>query len=252
MEGFDFMKEKIYTIPITEIFEEKCFCPFCRLYERLSTEEVKYAIGPAMMEPDYRAKTNAMGFCKEHIKELNSYPKALALSLIFESHLDRIDAAFNKVPKPAKKSLFKKDKNKDINEYLEEFVSFDGTCVICEKINHTFNRYLEIFCYMIDKDKDFLSTVLESDGFCLPHYTAILNTLKNNVGEKRFIELAEKLNELEKTKFLKYKEDISAFIKSFDYQNAGKPLTVPDDTVIKTSYLLNGEFEKLKKKLDDI
>ena len=253
MKGLDFMKEKIYTIPITEIFEEECFCPFCKLFKRLSEEEIKYAIGPAMMEPDYRAKTNELGFCREHIKELNSYPKALALSLVIDTHLDRISNVFDTEFKKEKKSLFKKsDFKEDIENYLEELNSFDSTCVICEKVNYTFLRYLDTFCFMIDKDKDFLSKVLESDGFCIPHYTAILNALKRNVSSTKFIELAEKLNALEKKKFSKYKSDVEAFIKSFDYHNAGKPLSVPSDTVLKSSYLLNGEFEKLNKKLDDI
>jgi len=106
MEGFDFMKEKIYTIPITEIFEEKCFCPFCKLHERLSEEEIKYALGAAMMEPDYRARTNKLGFCREHMRELNALPKALAMSLVLDTHLDRVSEALEKKLDCSKKSFF--------------------------------------------------------------------------------------------------------------------------------------------------
>jgi hypothetical protein len=82
------MKEKIYTIPITEVFESPCFCPFCALEKRLNDEEVTYALGPAMMEPDYRILTNEKGFCQAHMKELNSLPKILPLALVQQSVLD--------------------------------------------------------------------------------------------------------------------------------------------------------------------
>lgn len=242
------MKEKIYTIPVTEIFEEECFCPFCKLHKRLSEEEVKYAIGAAMMEPDYRAKTNKLGFCKEHIKEINSYPKALATALILESHLDTIGEAFKNKPE-GKKGLFNKDKK---DKFTDSFNEFNGTCAICEKIEYTFSRYMDTFIYMIDKNDDFLEKVLESDGFCMPHFTDIINRLKENVGEKKYKLLCEKLTELQEKKFNKYRDYIKEFVASFDYQNAGKPMNAPSDTVLKASWLLNGEFETLKKKLDNI
>lgn len=249
MKGFDFVKEKIYTIPITEAFEEKCFCPFCKIYKKLSEEEVKYALGPAMMEPDYRAVTNIKGFCKEHIKELNSLPKALAMALVLESHLDKVGEALKSNPEK-EKGLMKNSKN--INSFINELNSFDGSCAICDKINHTFLRYIDTFIYMIDKNEDFLEKVLESDGFCMPHYTMILNSAKNNLSSKKFIEIVTKLNEKQYEKFFKYKSDVKMFIESFDYKNAGKKSDVPKDTNLKTSYFLNGEFEKPNKKLDDI
>ena len=48
------MKETIYTIPINEAYDENCECPLCFLYSRLEKEAVEYALGAAMMEPDYR------------------------------------------------------------------------------------------------------------------------------------------------------------------------------------------------------
>lgn len=247
------MKEKIYTIPITEIFEEKCFCPFCQLHNRLSEEEIKYALGAAMMEPDYRAKTNKLGFCREHMRELNSLPKALAMSLVLDTHLDRVNEALDKKLDNSKKSFFNKSDIKgDIASFVEEFNSFNETCAICDKINYTFSRYMDTFIYMLEKNGDFLEKVLQSEGFCFPHYTMILNAAKENLSPDNFVSIISKLNSLQKEKYSKYKKDIKDFIESFDYKNAGKPSVAPGDTVIKTSYLLNGEFEKLKKKLDDI
>ena len=81
------MKEKIYTIPITEVFESPCFCPFCALEKRLNDEEVTYALGPAMMEPDHRVESNEKGYCRRHFEELFKRPNKLSLALVMDTYM---------------------------------------------------------------------------------------------------------------------------------------------------------------------
>ena len=57
------MKESIYTIPISEVFEPRCGCPLCRLRDTLEQRCIDYIMGAAMMEPDIRIRTNEQGFC---------------------------------------------------------------------------------------------------------------------------------------------------------------------------------------------
>ena len=245
------MKETIYTIPISEIYEEECFCPFCKLYKRLEREEIRYSMGAAMMEPDYRALTNESGFCKAHMREVQSLPKALAQALVFQSHLKKLEKLLNSQLKNEKKGFgFKKEKD-NAEEYIEALERVNNDCVVCNKINHHFERYVQTFIDMLKKEKDFFKKVEESDGFCLPHYEVILKEAKRKLNPKDFNEIAEMLYKIEINKFSKYQGDIDKFIESFDYHNAGKPCPVPGDTVLKTAFLLDGEFEKLPKKLEE-
>ena len=46
------MKEKIYTIPVTEAFQQDCECPLCLMEEKLEEEALEYTLGASMMEPD--------------------------------------------------------------------------------------------------------------------------------------------------------------------------------------------------------
>lgn len=245
------MKETIYTIPVNEVFSEKCFCPFCKLYARLEQEEIKYALGPAMMEPDYRAITNEQGFCKHHMREVNALPKALALSLVIESHLDTIKEAFDIDVLGEKKKLSLKKETTKKDEHKEKINAVNNGCAICSKINRHFLRYIDTFIDMA-KDKEFLEKIKESDGFCLPHYELIFDAARKKLSGKDFKEIFGVIMEAEKKKFEKYEKDIKTFIESFDYQNAGKTCSAPSDTVIKASYFLNGEFDKPNKKLEDV
>ncbi|MBE7064154.1 MAG: hypothetical protein E7390_10290, partial [Ruminococcaceae bacterium] len=60
------MRDTIYTIPLTDVFEPKDGCPLCRLYDILEERCVEYIMGAAMMEPDVRVETNRLGFCRHH------------------------------------------------------------------------------------------------------------------------------------------------------------------------------------------
>ena len=48
------MREDICSIPISEIFEPKDGCPFCRMRDMLEDRMATYITGAAMMEPDVR------------------------------------------------------------------------------------------------------------------------------------------------------------------------------------------------------
>lgn len=45
------MREDICSIPISEIFEPKDGCPFCRMRDMLEDRMATYITGAAMMEP---------------------------------------------------------------------------------------------------------------------------------------------------------------------------------------------------------
>ena len=82
------MEEKIYTIPVTEAFEKKDGCPFCRLRRDLEDAERDLIMGASMMEPDIRQNTNALGFCRRHYDKMLVMNNKLSLALMLESHLN--------------------------------------------------------------------------------------------------------------------------------------------------------------------
>lgn len=243
------MKETIYTIPVTEIFDEECFCPFCTLYKRLEEEEVSYAVGPAMMEPDYRALTNEKGFCQSHITMLNALPKVLPLALVLKSRMNTLSSVL-RLPE-----LSEKPKKKDrrlLDEYIDKLAETKDTCVICERIESNTERYMDTFIDLISEKEDFFSKVRQSGGFCMPHYIEILTHAKKALNTKELKRVLPGLYELQQKKFEKHRADTEIFIDSFDYKNAGKPCSAPGDTVTKSSFLLNGEFTPVKKTLKDV
>ena len=243
------MKETIYTIPINEALEKQCFCPLCEMYKDLERSEVKYAVGPAMMEPDFREITNQKGFCKKHIADLNAESKALPLALVFDTHLAEIEKIFD-TDMSGKKGVFKKDDRTE--KFVGELKNVAESCVICERIESTFARYIDNFVYLLKKDGEFLEKVLKTEGFCMEHFTMLAEKAKAELSDSDFKKSFLPIADLQKKRVAQYHKYIKNFVDKFDYRNKDKPLDAPKDTLMQTSRLLNGEFEPKEKKLDNI
>ena len=245
------MKEKIYTIPITEAFEKESFCPFCTMHKSLDEEAVTYTVGPAMMEPDFRIITNETGFCQKHMRDLHAKSKALPLSLVIDTHLSEVEKLLCIEPPQKKKTLFKKDTNPK-NEFADSLVKLSSSCAVCNRIEHTFSRYFNTFVYMLKKEKGFLEKVLKCEGFCMEHFALMAKAAAENMTDSEFEKLFAPIIQLQKKRVGTYKRHIKSFADSFDYRNAGKKVDAPKDILLKSGYLLNGEFEPKEKDLGDI
>ena len=149
------MKEKIYTIPVNEAYDKDCECPLCELEKKLEEEGVQYALGAAMMEPDYRIESNAKGYCRRHFSMMFAAPNKLPLALILDTHLNELRSKLKKLEKSTKSletehaGLFKKNSagkaSEEISEMLEKT---EKSCMICEKMEHTMVRYIDVLLYM--------------------------------------------------------------------------------------------------------
>ena len=244
------MKETIYTIPINDALDKECFCPLCEMYKDLEEAEVRYAVGPAMMEPDFRELTNKKGFCKKHMADLGAESKALALALVFDTHLAELEKIME-TDLSAKKGIFGKGEN-GFEKLADELKEVKESCVICERIESTFARYIDNFVYLLKKDGDFLNKVLKTEGFCMEHFSMLFKVAAKEMSSSEFKKCFVPVIEHQKLRLKKYHGYIKNFVDSFDYRNKGKEMDAPKDTLVKTGFLLNGEFEPKDKNLKNI
>ena len=82
------MKDKLYTIPLTEAFQAEDECPFCYIERKLEQDALNFTLGSSSsyMESDIREQTDEMGFCKEHFKKMYKYGNPLGNALILQTH----------------------------------------------------------------------------------------------------------------------------------------------------------------------
>ena len=233
--------DQIYTIPVNEAFEavgggENCTCPFCLMYNRLEDNELDLILGASMMEPDVRLKTNELGFCADHLSLLFDRGKRLPLALMLESHLDSIAAEL----KPSGLSgMFPAKAGEAAAKRLDK-LSHD--CYICSRIEYNFTRMVETAALLWQSDSAFHEKVKKAPFFCLPHYGMFLQTAKERLSKKDFVEFFADISAVENTYFDKLREDVSWFCKKFDYRYENEPWGDAKDAPERAKMFLNGQL----------
>jgi len=220
-------KETIYTIPINEAFEAETECPLCEIAKRLEKEAIEYALGPAMMEPDHRELSNEKGYCNHHFRMLFKAENKLPLALVLDTHLAELRKKLSPLANPEKKGLFKK------NTETTPLTSTISSCIVCDKINHTMDRYIKNLIDMWHDDADFSRKLENSKGFCIPHFDLLYNSSNDTAFKKA---IAEK----EAQELVRIQEDIHKFTLKFDYRNRDMEWGTAKDAPIRTTEKIAG------------
>ena len=247
------MKEQIYTIPLNEAYDKNCGCPLCYLEKKLEKEGIDYALGAAMMEPDYRTDSNKTGYCRNHFTMMFAKPNKLSLALVLDTHLEEIRNSLAKMDKRAqalgeeKGGIFKKS---SADSFIEEAVAklgeIEDGCMICKKINHTMERYADVLLYLWDNDEKFREKFDRSSGLCIPHSRLLLKNVKKSLPEKSAKRFISALWKKQTEEMSKLQEDIHKFTLKFDYRNKDMPWGTAQDAPVRTINRIAGSIEELE------
>lgn len=206
------MRDSIYTIPISEVFDPKCGCPICSMRNTLEERCIEYIMGAAMMEPDVRIETNRQGFCKFHFDLMTKQKNRLSLALMLESHLKEIqENGFKISAKSTQNGFFKKkapEKTKD-------------TCFVCNKIEWAEERMLDTVLKMYSQSADFRKLYQEQEMLCLPHFRKLSEYAQAKMDKKVLPDFLKDSIRLCKNSLDVIAEDVSHYCKMFDYRNSG-------------------------------
>lgn len=226
------MREKIYTIPVNEAFDDQSGkCPFCLLYEKLQEDELTLILGASMMEPDVRIQTNEKGFCGKHFHMLRTRKNRLGLGLIMESHLDEVKKAI----KPG--GFLARDKSAAPKKNIE---SLEKSCYICDRIAFNFDNMIDTAAMLYEGEKEFRTKFAAQKCFCLPHYRKLLEA-SVKMSKKYREEMAEDAAKVVGAYLDKLKEDVSWFCKKFDYRYDKEPWYDAKDAIERAITFLTAE-----------
>jgi hypothetical protein len=251
------MKEKIYTIPVTEAFSEDCECPVCRLEKKLEDEYVAYFLGPSLMEPDCRLATNEKGFCRRHFEQLyNRQENRLGLGLVIDTHLQELTGKLGRLQGAGKtaggsgasaiKSLASKlssrpaDSAKFIDEALALLAGLENSCAICSKLEYTMERYMDVIMYLWAREADFRQLFNSKKGFCLVHFRLLLESAKKYLKQSEAAVFADNLLKMQVSNLERIQQEVHWFTKKFDYRNSDAPWGNSKDALPRSIQKLAG------------
>lgn len=223
------MREDICTIPVSEVFEPKEGCPFCRMRDEAERRGIDYIMGPAMMEPDVRVKTNELGFCADHFAMLQKENGRLALALMLESHLLDLEERLFAPNRPA---LLRPSPKKQ--RYRAARV--EETCFLCDRMEYGMSRMLATVYRLYDREPEFRTLFSAQPQFCLPHYRLLLDGADAALGKDRAAQLKKTAGEIMRTHLKALGADLRHFCSMFDYRNndAGADWGTSRDVIERT------------------
>ncbi len=226
------MRERIYTIPVNEAFEQsEKGCPFCLLYNRLESTELELILGASMMEPDIRRETNKKGFCKTHYEAMFDMKNRLGLALMLESHLQELLGRL-KFGKLYSKNIAAKP--------ISAIEKLDRDCYVCDRIEDKMSKMFSTTVYLYHTEPEFVTKFGSQTMFCLPHYKQLLDTGFKEMDKKGYRVLANHADKIVWGYLSELKGDVSWFCKKFDYRFGDEPWGNSKDAVERSIRFLSG------------
>ena len=206
------MRESILTIPINEVFEPREGCPICAMRNTVEQHICEYIMGAAMMEPDVRQETNALGFCHTHFNGLLKQNNRLSLALMLNTRLGTLRSEIFE-----KKSIFftKGAKAKKCSEVEE-------TCFVCSKVDWGVERMIDTVFTMWREDGKFRNLYKSQQYVCIPHYNLLMSNVQTKLPKNEQKDFVDATDALIESYIKQLNSDVNEFCNSFDYRNAGK------------------------------
>ncbi len=233
------MREHIYTIPVNEAFENSGDdCPFCTLYRKLEENELDLILGASMMEPDVRIETNKKGFCTYHFGKMLPRKNRLGIALMLQSHLEE-------VKKEVKQGgFFSRD---HAAKPVKNISRLEESCYICDRIENNLSAMFQTAVYLYEEEKEFKKKFEKQKAFCLPHYKRLLEASKC-INKDMKAELEKTAQSILFASMDSLYEDVSLFIKKFDYRFDDLPWGNSKDSIERAIALLTSEDYRIKSK----
>lgn len=249
------MKERIYTIPVNEAYEKDCECPLCELEKQQERQAVEYALGAAMMEPDYRVESNEKGYCNHHYNQMFAATKKLPLALVLDTHLMELRQKIDKLEKTAKSlekekgGIFKRSgADKAVNQIDEILGKTECSCMVCEKVDKNMEKFIDVLIWLWATEPDFREKFDNSKGVCLKHFRMLVDHSKKSVKDDQAARFIGALISKEIKELNRMQEDIHKFTLKFDYNNRdmewGTAIDAPLRTIEKISGYIINDYEE--------
>lgn len=226
------MRENIATIPLLKALEARDECPFCFLEREAEQHAVSFILGSAYMEDDIREQTDATGFCRHHFKMMYDYGNRLGSALILSTHLKKLNEELAKEMDafvPGKSSFVNRLKKTNATAETTPKTALGAwidqktkSCYVCTHFNQIYGRYLDTFFDLYKNDSDFKKMVLESKGFCLPHFKDLVETAENKLNDAQKKEFYPSAFSLMRENMERLQEEVAWFVEKNDYRNKDK------------------------------
>lgn len=243
------MKEKLYTIPLNDAVNANDECPFCIIERNVEQDLLDFVLGSgsSYMESDVRGITDKEGFCRNHFKKMFEYGNTLGNGWILKTHYVRMNQEMSeqfKAFSPKKSSLLNKrgkgeGRQNSIGIWAAEK---ENSCYICKQFNETYDRYMDTFFILYQKDSAFREKIEHSKGFCLHHFGDLCEAAESKLSNKEKTSFYPAMFSLMERNMKRMADDVAWLVEKFDYRNKDADWKASKDAVQRGMQKLKGGY----------
>lgn len=242
------MKEKLYTIELTDALHAEEECLFCWLERKLEQENLEFVLGSSYMESDIREQTDQAGFCRHHTKMMFDYGNSLGNAWILKSRLEYLNQNLKQQMKtygqePGGGFLDRMRKNGGRMQGASAWIEQEEShCYVCTRMKGIYERMLDTFVHQLKHDAHFGEVLMNSRGFCIHHFKDIWNVCEEKLSKQEKDVWMPRLAELMSRNLDRVQEDINWLIEKYDYRNKDADWKQSKDALQRTMQKIAGGY----------
>lgn len=203
------MQYQIQTLPIWDAYKTQDGCPLCKIFRDREKRIVGQYLSDNVMDPDFRAASNKIGFCPEHIRQMYAGQNKLGMALQLETRAASL-AELLKKPPTDKKSAKKTAANLEAHR----------GCVICNALSEPMERYYVTIAAMYLNEPEF-PELFEGAHHCVKHAARLMDAAA--YAGKSAAQYLTSLTDGIKRDLKRTESELRAFADCFDFRNSTKP-----------------------------
>lgn len=216
------MRERIYTIPLTDVLLPGLGCPFCLLRRRAEEAMLHVYLDGMMVDVAWRGRVLREGFCARHLQGLQRTTRKLGGAILAQALLEEaltiLEQAGGRASLP----------------------DWGSTCAACADLDRSLQHHIAAFIHTWTVEPDFRTLAAGADQFCLPHLSLVWQACARLPARSR-LEIRTALAGQAKETLARLAEEVGWFVRKHDARFRDEPWNGAEDAVERAVRVLAGE-----------
>jgi Family of unknown function (DUF6062) len=231
---------------VHDAYAQGGICPLCTLMDGAERTYLFSFQHSRVMEPNVRVKTNAVGFCPDHLGKLYQGENKLGLGLVVLTHLQEktadLQAALDGTIEAARAGG--RERTRRIQQIIGSLESYRDSCFICGLLSQDLTRYAWTILYLWRKDPEFPAKLRASRGFCLSHFCTVLAAASDLLRGERLEQWLDDAVSVMKRSLDELEKDLMAFTQLHQAGNTSLGTDQVRTALARTLQMLAGRVQR--------
>jgi hypothetical protein len=211
---------------IERIIKSGAECFLCALEDEVERKYLDAYLSELVMDGEAREKiVESRGFCNHHFYRMliaaskPESPDGHGIALISQNIIEKLIQDLHKQKKNYK-SFYQKEKMKK--------------CPACAYIANSMEICNKKIVKLFSSDnKEFLTLFKDSKGLCIPHFTMLINELKEVLHTQNW-EIIETIIEIEEKNLRRLNSELAEYVRRQSYEFSDQDRTTVEDVLLRS------------------